>query len=247
MEIQPVFPVRVGWKAVGYNSGWWYGMSSTGLESERNLQGNVDASERAPVWAPRLPRGLIRRLYELDAQGICDDELIDEVGYGLRARCQSFIAAVEAVSGRAPCPVCGEVIHHHSQPEELLRCPGCGWETTWGAYFKTIQHKQLSGAQPVLAFYQEFVDRFPQTQGSREKMLLIDVLIHGFHIHLKYGPTRAVVVNLIEGSYHEVVDFLDSLSYGPGSTPGLAESYEEWRRTINFTADAWHDERLRRK
>ena len=53
-------------------------------------------------------------------------------------------------------------------------------------------------------------------------------IIHGFHWHQKYGPTRPVGVNLIEGRLGEVIAFLDSLSYGEGSTLGVKEKQEEW-------------------
>ena len=43
-------------------------------------------------------------LYENDARGIYDGELIDDIAYTLYARCRSFIAANEAVGGSAPCP-----------------------------------------------------------------------------------------------------------------------------------------------
>lgn len=200
-----------------------------------------------PVWAPRVRQSQIRRLYETDAMGMYDDELLDEVGWGLAARCESFIAAVEAARGRVQCPVCGQVVLHHSGKDEVLHCAACGWEASWQAYFKTFQHKQLSGAEAVLALFQEFVSQFPTAQTGREKMLLIDRLIHGFHYYLQLGPTRAVGVNLIGGSYHEVVDFLDRLTYGEGSTPGTRQTRSEWREMINQTADQWQDERLRRK
>ena len=199
-----------------------------------------------PVWAPRIRRSLIRRLYETDALGIYDDELLDEVGWGLATRCESFITAVEAARGRARCPVCGQVVLHHAGKDEVLHCDACGWEMPWKAYFKTFQHKQLSGAEPVLALFQEFVNQFPAARESREKMLLIDRLIHGFHYNLQFGSTRAAGVNLIEGNYHEVVDFLDRLTYGEGSTPGTRQARAEWRETINQTADTWKDDRLRR-
>jgi hypothetical protein len=77
-------------------------------------------------------------------------------------------------------------------------------------------------------------------------MLLIDQLIHGFHYYLEFSPTRAAGVNLIEGSYHEVVEFLDRLTYGEGSTPGTRQTRMEWREIINQSADTWKDERLRR-
>ena len=199
-----------------------------------------------PAWAPRLPQSLIRRLYETDALGIYDDELLDEVGWGLLARCESFITAVEAARGRVKCPACGQIVLHHSDKEEILHCEACGWEMPWQAYFKTFQHKQLSGAEPVLALFQEFITQFPAARESRQKMLLIDRLIHGFHYYLQFGPTRAVGVNLIEGNYHQVVEFLDRLTYGEGSTPGTRQAYEEWREMINQAADKWQDERLRR-
>ncbi len=203
-------------------------------------------SPTLPEWAPRLRQSLIRRLYETDAKGIYDDELLDEAGWGLLARCQSFVEAVDAFRGRAKCPSCGQIVLHHAGKEEVLQCSGCGWELPWRAYFGTFQHKQLSGADPVLALFQDFIDRFPAAQTGPEKMLLIDRLIHGFHYHLQYGATRATGVNLIQGNYHEVVDFLDRLTYGEGSTPGTAQARQEWRQTLNQTADLWGDDRLRR-
>ncbi len=204
------------------------------------------ADETIIRWAPRVPQALIRRLYETDARGIYDEELIDEVGYALLARCESFIAAVEAARGRAKCARCGQIIAHSRRPDEVLRCPACGWETTWQAYFRSFRHRQLSGAEPVIALFQDFIVRFPQARTAREKMLLIDGLIHGFHRSLTGDPTRTTGVNLIEGNYHDVVEFLDRLTYGERSTPGIREARAEWRRAIDHTAQEWNDARLRR-
>ena len=60
------------------------------------------------------------------------------------------------------------------------------------------------------------------------------------------SQTRTTAVNLIEGRYHEVVDFLDQLSYGSGSTPGTLELYADWRKKIDETGKKWGDDRLRR-
>lgn len=195
------------------------------------------------VWAPRLPRALIRRLYETDAQGIYDQELLDEVGYALLARCESFVAAVEAVHGRALCHGCGAIIAHHARPDELLLCPACGWQVTWRDYFATIQHKQLSGAEPILAVYRDYIARFPAASSPQEKMRLIDWVIHNFHTNLGYGETRANGVNLIEGNYRQVLEFLDALTYGERSTPGLRETQAEWRNTTDRVARLWNDQR----
>jgi hypothetical protein len=199
-------------------------------------------------WARRVPQEMIRRLYELDAQGIRDEELLTEVGWRLRARCESFIAAVEASRGRAPCPKCGAVIAHASQPEEILVCSGCGWSLPWKEYFQTFQHKQLSGAEPVLILFREYIQRFTSAREPEEKMLAIDRLIHGFHWWMQANTqTRTTAVNLIEGSYHEVVDFLDQLTYGTSSSPGLRQTWQEWRAVIHRTAENWNDEKLKRK
>jgi len=191
--------------------------------------------EILPEWAPRVTQAKIRRLYELDALGIHDEELLDEVGYALRARCQSFIAACQATGGQAACPVCGELITHHRVKEEVLRCPACSWELTWGAYFATIQHHQLSGAEPVLALFGEFVTSFPAAATPAEKMLAIDTVVHGFHWYYKFGPTRPVAVNLIEGRLGEVIAFLDRLSLRPQSTPGVQEKRAEWEEKSQNT------------
>ena len=105
------------------------------------------------------------RYAETDAMGIYDDDLIKEVGYSLLARCQSFLRANEATSGRALCPACRRIVPHAWNKEEVLQCENCGWELTWGEYFETIQHKQLSGAEPVRELFRDFVKRFLR-QGS---------------------------------------------------------------------------------
>ena len=205
----------------------------------------MDESPRLPTWAPRVKRSLIWKLYESDARGLIDEALIDEAGWALLERCKSFIAAVEAVHGIIQCPVCEQTIHHRLQPDEILSCPQCGWKLPWRDYFHTIQNRQLSGDVPVISLFQDYIDRFPKTLHPSQKMLLIDGLIHGFHWHAAYGPTRTTGVNLIEGNYHEVVEFLDRLTYGESSTPGLKETHEEWRGKMEFTAYQWQDPRLK--
>jgi len=201
--------------------------------------------ESTPRWAPRVTQEEIRRLYETDAKGLYDEALIAEVGYGLLARCQSFLDATDAAAGRARCPRCSAIVLHGGGKEELLRC-SCGWELPWGEYFKTVQHKQLSGAEPVRDQFRAFVGEFPRARTPREKVLLIDRLIHGFHWYYKTnGPTRPVAVNLIEGSMSDVVAFLDALTYGEKSTPGTAANYARWDGNIEANRD-WYASRRKK-
>ncbi len=86
--------------------------------------------------APRVNPSLIRRLYEVDAKGIVDEDLIDKVGYALYARCQSILEATEAHAGRVKCPECGASVIHDGGPwvkEADLDCTQCGAGTCHGA------------------------------------------------------------------------------------------------------------------
>jgi hypothetical protein len=198
----------------------------------------VKARPLLPAWARRVKPHLIRRLYENDAHGLRDPELVDEAGWALLTRCQSFLQADEAMRGRARCPACGETVQHTHRSTEVLRCAACGWECAWKQYAATIQNQQLNGGPEVIALFQSFVERFPQAQGYTAKMLLIDGLIHGFHHYLRSGRTRRPVgVNLIDGDLGFVIEFLDRLAYSPGSTPGTLEMKEHWRRCIRRTSN----------
>jgi predicted RNA-binding Zn-ribbon protein involved in translation (DUF1610 family) len=195
----------------------------------------TETNNQLPRWARRVPKRKIRQLYETDAQGIYDLELINEVGYALLARCESFITANRAREGELPCPACGETVSRvEMRREEVLHCP-CGWTLPWVDYLRTIQHKQLYGAEPVLKLFREYVRDFPRAGTARERMLLIDRLIHGFHwyYHQPELPTRPVAVNLIAGKMRDVVRFLDRLTYGDKSTPGMQEVREEWEGRLD--------------
>ena len=187
-----------------------------------------------PSWAPRVPQHKIRQLYLNDANGIYDDDLIDDVGYALLARCESFLMANDAAQGRVICPVCSTTILHTGTHDEVLCCKQCGWEMVWKEYFATFQHKQLYGAEPVLELFRDFVKRFPSASTLHEKVLIIDTLIHGFHWNQKYGCTRPAAINLIEGKLSDVITFLDDLTYGAVNTEGVQERHAEWVKNSEY-------------
>ena len=117
--------------------------------------------EIKPTWSPRVPKHKIRRLYQQDARGIQDDDLINEVGFALLARCESFLEANQAVRGRVSCPVCGGLVPHDAKKGERLLCGACGWTLPWEEYFSTIHGKQLSGAAPVIKLFLRYIKNFP--------------------------------------------------------------------------------------
>jgi hypothetical protein len=186
-------------------------------------------------WAPRIPRQVIRRLYDTDARGRLDEELLDEVFFGFLARCEGIVTATEAGFGRVRCPRCAQVIVRRGHDkDEVVRCERCAWQTTWGAYLRTYQGKQLSGGNAIGVF-REFLRRAPTAQSAPEKMLLVDWLVHQVHKTVVSGQEdfhRPAAVNLIEGSVRRVTAFLNELAYGTGSTPEVRAEGARWRQTV---------------
>ena len=192
------------------------------------------AATPRPNWAPRVRPHTIRRLYENEARGILDEELVDEVGYALYMRCRSILRFTAACRGRVTCPGCERAVERRGRDrKEPLRCAGCGWETSWGAYLDTAKGKHLNGGGAVDLF-EEFAAKFGRARGAREKLLLIDRLIHSFHwrAYLKQY-TRPAGVNLIEGTWEEVLDFLDRLTHDGEAPPEMKETRRAWREAFS--------------
>jgi hypothetical protein len=190
-------------------------------------------------WAPKVPQWQIRRLYETDAQGIIDDDLIDKVGWGLWDRCDSILTVTAAHYGHVRCPSCDTVIErqHRGATDELITCPTCGWSIPWATYHRTYRGKQLFGANAVDVFT-AYHQAFPRAQTAKAKMLLIDQLIHAFHAGLQ-GLGRPAAANLIEGSLTEVIRFLDALTNRGTSATGVGDSRDPWRRML--AAASWSE------
>ena len=169
-------------------------------------------------WAPKVPPDQIRRLYEKDAQGLFDEELLREVGYRLLARCKDIIEVSEAISGRVHCRKCQHILPRlkyglPDEGDEVLQCPHCDWLMTWEDYFQSFTGRQLLGGE-VLHIYREFVERFQNAKSSQEKMLAIDHIIHEFHTNLGH-PTKPVAVTVIGGSSHKVKQLIEGLAFTP--------------------------------
>jgi hypothetical protein len=195
------------------------------------------------TWPRRVRKHKIRRLYESDAQGMLDEELVDDVGISLFVRCESILTIHEAKHNRVQCPRCARqgrtTIIQRLRPsrdprDELLVCPVCDWQLTWGEYALSYKRKQLNAGGAVSAFAR-YVRRYPEARTPKEKMLAIDQLIHAFHyslVHRPELPTRPAGVNLIQGKLGDVIQFLNELTYGTQSTEGLADSQQSWQDTM---------------
>jgi hypothetical protein len=167
-------------------------------------------------WSPRVSQQKIRLLYENDAKGIIDEELLDDVAFSFFIRCQDIITVTDASLGKLKCIKCGNIIYHKWQKNKILRCENCSWEITWGVYFKSYHRKQLHGGGALSAF-KSYVTKLPKAKTPEEKMILVDQLIHEAHqwTDAKFKEpvfTRPAAVNIIKGRMKQVMQFLDQLS-----------------------------------
>jgi predicted RNA-binding Zn-ribbon protein involved in translation (DUF1610 family) len=162
----------------------------------------------------------IRRLYESDAQGLLDLALLEEVFIAILARCEAIHLVDEARAGRVVCPTCGTKIQRGAplpgksrHSTEQIRCPQCSWETTWGAFHRSFDGKQLTGGGAA-PFVKEFRENAAAAASPQQKLRMIDRIIHQFHTW-RDTPTRPCAVNVIAGKPHEVLALLDALAEGP--------------------------------
>ena len=198
-----------------------------------------------PAWAPRVSRYEIARLYHTDARGIRDEDLVNEVGYGLFARAQDCLTVTEATRGRIKCPQCDTIIFRKKAKskkeakEEALICSSCPWQLQWAEYFRSYRQKHLIAAGMV-PYLHEFVRQWPRAIGYAEKILLVDAIIHRFHGELAGDSGASGAVNLIGGNRPEVLAFLNELTYGTVSSPGLATNRDRWvEKFQHFSGGVW--------
>ena len=196
-----------------------------------------NSNYQLPVWAPRLRKIQIQQLYQSSGRGLLDEELIDDVGFSLYLRCLSMLKVSEAIRGNPPCASCGAPAHLDTEPVPFARCSNCGWTCPWELYQKTYQLKGLfaGGMEP---FVKDYVLKFDATHSHRERMVLIDNLIHRFHWESEgIDDGRPGATSLIQGKMKDIMDFLDRLSYGDDIPPELTRTREEWRR--KWHASPW--------
>lgn len=182
-------------------------------------------------WAPKIRQAKIWQLYQNDAQGLIDEDLIADVGFGLLQRCRS----VARVTGReVECPRCGASFSM-CQPGKwetlpgTLVCPqpGCGWETTAHEWHESWRHRDLLGTAAIPGV-ETYLRDYPRARTPEERMVCIDQLIHTFHISLRTGEAgRSFANNLIEGSHDQVIELLDRLFARPDGV-----DKDQWRANI---------------
>jgi hypothetical protein len=184
-------------------------------------------------WAPKLHPDRLARLYRLFMAGQADEALADDVGWALYLRCADILLVA---ARKCRCPRCRA---EFAVTEGQNACPGgCGFVVSGEQYHQSWRHTDLWCGN-ARACFERFCAAYPRAQVLEEKMILIDTLIHSFHIDLKTGrANRSAANNLLQGSLGQVVDALDALS---GVQP---EKDDLWRNTVE---DMWRRRRGKEK
>ena len=164
-------------------------------------------------WSPKISRHEIKRLYDLNAKHIYDEELVDKVGYTLYARClQGRDEAVLNLNNKKlRCHKCEKI---HVPPENGFILCSCGYAYIYSEYRKSFQRERMpSGA--ATPFFNEFINKWERAKTYHEKMLAIDYIIHECHLNMISNVKRGFAgCNLIEGTKKQVSEFILELAYG---------------------------------
>ena len=163
------------------------------------------------AWSAKVARSKLTRLYHSEARGMLDENLLDEVGYTFYARCQQAREIRPLLElGRMVCHQCGAVIQATALASATV-C-ACGRAYTYREYRRSF-HAANMPAGRATALFDEFADKWPGALSARDKMLLIDWLVHECHVSVMSGiEGRSVCVNLIEGSAKQLRDMLEGLA-----------------------------------
>jgi hypothetical protein len=181
-------------------------------EQMDKLKENIDTDKLNRFnWASKVSRKKLIQLYKSEAQGLLNDELLDDVGYTFYARCIQARETREAMDkGNIICHHCGAVLTPGSYTA-AVHC-SCGFYYTYREYRRSCNAVNMPGGRAMPIFY-SFADKWPGCKESKDKMLLIDWLIHECHVTVMSGEKgRSVSVNLIEGTLTQLKDMLEMLA-----------------------------------
>ena len=186
-------------------------------------------------WADRVPQELIRNLYNTDAKHIQDTELLNEVGYALYARSESFIKVNCAHSKNiVTCPKCNADIYIN---DDMFECQ-CKWSISKRDYNATYKKQHLVGPS-VVPFAEKFIFDWEKAKDSyAEKMKAIDYLIHSFHWELNQHTGRPAAINFIEGKLMTIIEFIFDLAYGYDEGV-YHEQMQRWLENAEKSSGIW--------
>jgi hypothetical protein len=176
-------------------------------------------------WCKKVPRNHLLRLYQSDAKNLLDKDLLEDVGLTFYTRCMQAKDAYAAMNeGKIICHHCRAVLHagdvspggsvFHG-PNHPIQC-ACGYAYTYREYRRSCNAANMPAGRATPIF-DHFIQQWPACKHAKAKMMLIDWLIHQFHVSLMSGDAgRSVCRNLIEGTTTQIQALIEQLAYGDG-------------------------------
>lgn len=160
-------------------------------------------------WPSKLDIKKLRRLYRLDAAGIQDSILVDEVGMTLYLRCKLGKEDMERMGQSViRCHNCGADI---AAETDFRQC-ACGFQYSFREYRRSYRRNNMPTGCAAKIF-ETFISEWERAKSYSDKIVLIDTLLHEFHRSLISGTVnRPVAMNFMDGTRKEVEKIIDELA-----------------------------------
>lgn len=161
-------------------------------------------------WPDKLNINKLKHLYLLDSKGIQDEVLADEIGLTLYLRCKYGKEDMELLERyMIRCHNCNSVIEGH---DDFRECK-CGYQYSYREYRRNYRKNNMPSGAAAKVF-DEYIQNWIRAQGYNSKMILIDKLLHEFHLSLVSGAIhRPVAMNFIDGTREKVTNIINELAY----------------------------------
>lgn len=160
-------------------------------------------------WPAKLDVQKLRQLYRLDAKGMQDTVLVDEVGLTLYLRCKYGKEDMERMDKN--------IIRCHNCERELdgnqdFRQCSCGYQYSYREYRRSYRRNNMPTGAAAKVF-DRFIEDWEHAKDYSLKIILIDRLLHEFHLSLTSGVVhRPVAMNFLEGTRKTVESIIENLA-----------------------------------
>lgn len=160
-------------------------------------------------WPVKLDIHKLNKLYMKDAKGIQDEILVDEIGLTLYLRCLYGKQDMERMEKNIiRCHGCGAEL---AGGDDFRQC-SCGRQYSYKEYRRSYRKNNMPTGAAEKAF-NIFIKNWGRAGTYQEKIVLIDSLLHEFHLSLVSGAVhRPVAMNFIDGSRSRVEQIINSLA-----------------------------------
>ncbi|MDD5934545.1 MAG: hypothetical protein PUC65_03115 [Clostridiales bacterium] len=160
-------------------------------------------------WPKMLDLHKLNQLYMQDAKGIQDDFLVDEIGMTLYLRCKYGKEDMERMEKYIiRCHNCDNEIKGNG---DFRQC-SCGYQYSYKEYRRSFSKNNMPTGAAAKTF-EIFIQKWNIAKTYNEKNILIDHLLHEFHLSLTSGAVhRPVAMNFIDGTRKQVETIINNLA-----------------------------------